>query len=62
MHQVVALLPLAADPFEIVDGLAVPVAHLVRSHRRATFTMAEADIGYAGSASSRITGCNSCCA
>lgn len=48
MHQVLAGLPLEDDPFEIVDGLAVPVAHLARSHRRATFTSAEADLGYGG--------------
>jgi hypothetical protein len=48
MQQVLAQLPLETDPFEIVDGLAVPVAHLARSHRRATFAASEADLGYGG--------------
>lgn len=48
MHQVRDQLALDTDPFEIVDGLAVPVAHLARSRRRSPFTVAEADVGYGG--------------
>lgn len=48
MQQLLDELSLAAEPFEIVDGLAIPVAAVPRGERRATFTQAEADVGYGG--------------
>lgn len=48
LQQVLADLAIEADAFEIVDGLAVPVANPTRGVRRATFTAEEAELGHGG--------------
>jgi hypothetical protein len=48
MQQLCDELAVAADAFEIVDGVALPVAQPGRGRRGATFGPEEADVGYGG--------------
>jgi hypothetical protein len=48
MHQLLPALGVDQDAFEIVDGLAVPVANPTRGVRQAAFTAEEAALGHGG--------------